>query len=284
MKYFSNFKSFGSRKFLLLIIFIFNSFSIFSQTSKGLFDFKPIDSTKFIASYSLNYKWDSLNLDRVSNQEMWLFLGKNISLFVSKSNYIDMQTISKFKTLVELRLWHDNYGPYSPRFLYHIYKNHPKGKITLTEKNINGYLKYEEKLDAFNWELTQDTATIGGYLSQKAYCDYGGRKWTAWFCADIPFKDGPYKFNGLPGLIIKIYDSREHYVFELTGIEIADSDLMIEFNEYPYIKTTRQKFLRAREASRNSIANLIKQKGGDESAQQIAAKREASRNNHIELK
>jgi len=85
-------------------------------------------------------------------------------------------------------------------------------------------------------------------------------------------------------LIVKIYDSRKHYVFELTGIEVADSDLMIEIDDYPFIKTTREKYFRARDAIRNSIPNIVKQRGGDVDSQQTAAEVIASRNNHIELK
>ena len=270
------------RKFIVFVL-ILSTCPLFSQNSNGL-NFKPIDSAKFVATYSLKYKLDSLNLDKVRDQEMWLFLGKNTSYFVSKFLYLDLQALSTFKSRAEIESWQANKGPYTSRSLYHIYKNYPKGKITFIETTLSGTFKYEDMLDEFIWELTQDTATIVGYLSQKATCNFGGRNWIAWFCSDIPFKEGPYKFNGLPGLIVKVYDSREHYVFELTGLEIADPDLMIEFNDYPYINTTKQKYFRAREAMRNSIANIVKQRGGDSDSQQFVAKRMATRNNHIELK
>ncbi len=282
MKYFFKLKYFA-KHFLLIISMFFYSFTVFSQNSSGI-NLKNIEPAEFIAAYSLTYKRDSLNLDNVRNQEMWLFLGKNISCFVSKSHYIDIQAMSKHKSRAEIELWHDNYGPYNPRSLYHIYKNYSKAKITFIKPTLNGTFKYEENLDDFNWKLTQDTSTIGGYFTQKACCDFGGRKWTAWFSPEIPFKDGPYKFNGLPGLIVKIYDSREHYVFELIGIEIAEPDLMITINDYPYIKTTKQKYFRTMEVMRNSMANIVKQKGGDDYSQQRAAKNTVSRNNPIELK
>ncbi len=41
----------------------------------------------------------------------------------------------------------------------------------------------------------------------------------AWYTTEIPINDGPYKFFGLPGLIIKLYDEKEHYVFEMTKLE-----------------------------------------------------------------
>jgi GLPGLI family protein len=48
---------------------------------------------------------------------------------------------------------------------------------------------------------------IGNWEAQKATTEFGGRKWTAWFCEEIPLSDGPYKFKGLPGLIVKISDA-----------------------------------------------------------------------------
>jgi len=270
---------------LILILAVFFSLSIFSQNSSDS-DFIPIDSAKFVATYSLTYKLDSLNLDNIRNQEMWLFLGKNTSYFVSKSYHLDMQALSKLKTHAEVQLWIDKTSRnYKPRSNYFIYKNYPKGKITFIQHTLDGTFKYEETLDAIHWELTQDTATIGGYHSQKAICDFGGRRWTAWFCAGIPFNDGPYKFNGLPGFIVKIYDSRNHYVFELISIEVADPDLMITIRDKSYIETTKQKYLRAREAMRDGILNIIRQRSsGDDASQQRAAKRWASRNNYVELK
>lgn len=282
MKYFFNLKYFNLRKLIVIIIF-FYPFQVFSQSSSGL-KFKNIENTEFIAAYSLTYKLDSLNLDDVRNQEMWLFIGKNISYFVSKYHYLDLQAMSKIKTPAERQLWTANRGPYELRSLYHIYKNYPTGKITFTESSLSGFFKYQENLDAFNWKLTQDTATICGYLSQKATCEYGGRSWIAWFSTEIPFNDGPYKFNGLAGLIVKIYDTRNHYIFELTSIEVADPDLMISILDYAYIETTKENYFRAREDMRNSISSIVKQRGGDNYSQETAARVLASRNNHIELK
>ena len=46
-----------------------------------------------------------------------------------------------------------------------------------------------------------------------------GRKWTAWFTTEIPIQDGPYKFRGLPGLIVKIEDETKSHCFALNGIK-----------------------------------------------------------------
>ena len=67
----------------------------------------------------------------------------------------------------------------------------------------------------FNWKILPETVKIGDYKTQKAQMNYGGRTWDAWFTTDIPVQDGPYKFSGLPGLIVKIEDTKGNYSFDL---------------------------------------------------------------------
>lgn len=75
--------------------------------------------------------------------------------------------------------------------------------------------EYQEPPGAFTWAITPATATIAGYACQRATTTFGGRTWEAWFTREIPVADGPYKFCGLPGLIVKVGDERGHYVFKL---------------------------------------------------------------------
>ena len=83
----------------------------------------------------------------------------------------------------------------------------------------NTIFRYDEKLPEMNWKLTGETEEVAGYLCQKAVTRYAGRNWTVWFSPEIPVDCGLWKFNGLPGLIMKAADSKEEYVFTLTSIE-----------------------------------------------------------------
>lgn len=67
----------------------------------------------------------------------------------------------------------------------------------------------------FEWKILPETVKIGDYQTQKAETKFGGRTWYAWFTQEIPFQDGPYKFSGLPGLIVKIQDAKGDYSFDL---------------------------------------------------------------------
>lgn len=79
--------------------------------------------------------------------------------------------------------------------------------------------RYEESYPLQEWTIRTDTLTVCGHLCQKAVCSYRGRQWIAWFSAAVPVSDGPWKLGGLPGLILKAYDSDELYTFECIGLE-----------------------------------------------------------------
>lgn len=98
-------------------------------------------------------------------------------------------------------------------------------KKNLTQKRIEKVITYL-KTDYFlpieeilNWKITSEQKLIGTYKSQKAETNYGGRYWIAWFTTELPFGDGPYIFNGLPGLIVSIHDSNYDYSFNLVEVK-----------------------------------------------------------------
>ncbi len=74
--------------------------------------------------------------------------------------------------------------------------------------------KYEQKIPLMTWEETEETADICGYQCKKATAEYGGRKWEAWYAEDIAVPFGPWKLNGLPGLVLKATDESGAHSFE----------------------------------------------------------------------
>src|SRR5690606_14200988 len=75
---------------------------------------------------------------------------------------------------------------------------------------------YEETAKP-TWTILSEKEKIGEYNTQKATTELGGRKWTAWFTTELPFPDGPYKFAGLPGLIVKVEDTNKDYSWTIKG-------------------------------------------------------------------
>ncbi|MCL8536093.1 GLPGLI family protein [Chryseobacterium gallinarum] len=107
-----------------------------------------------------------------------------------------------------------------PKFSEKIVKTYPDMKIQYIERIANGFspmnIGYNETLK-LDWKISDEKAKIGAYNAQKATTEFAGKKWTAWFSSELPFQDGPYKFSGLPGLIVKIEDEGKNYSWVLQG-------------------------------------------------------------------
>lgn len=125
-----------------------------------------------------------------------------------------------------------------PKISSRVYKFYPTMNIQYVDKIANGFtpvnIGYNEELK-LKWDIQKDKQKIGDYNAQKATTEYGGRKWTAWFSNDIPFQDGPYKFSGLPGLIVKIEDQDKDYSWVLQG-----NKKLNDYTEYSYIENLMQ--------------------------------------------
>ncbi|WP_267403714.1 MULTISPECIES: GLPGLI family protein [unclassified Chryseobacterium] len=122
----------------------------------------------------------------------------------------------------------------SPKISARIYKFYPTMKIQYVDKITSGFtpsnIGYNEDLK-LKWNILSDKQKIGEYNAQKATTEFGGRKWTAWFSSDIPFQDGPYKFSGLPGLIVKIEDDKKDYSWVLQGNKKIN-----DYTEFSYVE------------------------------------------------
>ena len=118
--------------------------------------------------------------------------------------------------------------------------------------------------------------------------NFGNRKWIAWFTPEIPISDGPYKFCGLPGLILKINDSTNSWNFDVTSIHKIDTAFTVYFLGYktePF--KSKEAFLSEKEKTRDN-AFKIKEASGcwfQNKAASIKFEKERARkdNNWIEL-
>lgn len=187
-------------------------------------------------------KWRS----SVSEDQMVLLIGKEASAFYSyyTARYDSICTVEKERNKADpmavVYIIHEKKLPKGNS--WRIYKNYPAGKLTYTDRILD-YYKYEEEYAPQPWEIKGDTTTVLGYTCQMATCNFRGRNYTAWFTTEIPVSEGPWKFNGLPGLIMKVEDASRHYSFEIIGIRQV-TDTPICFQEQKYIKVSRKEFMK----------------------------------------
>lgn len=147
--------------------------------------------------------------------------------------------------------------------------NMPKLTDIIVRKINNEYDQYEwlqydilktsQKVSQ-KWILTDEKKTIQNHLVQKAETNWGGRKWTAWFSPEIPFQYGPYKFNGLPGLIMEIYDSQNNFSFKLIKSEKLSETQKMAFDHIYKIgvPVNREKYVKAKLTFYNDPLGFVK--------------------------
>lgn len=141
--------------------------------------------------------------------------------------------------------------------------------IIVHKNNNNEFFQYDllentvfqlQTNDTQKWNLSQEKKNVKNLSLQKAITTWGGRNWTAWFAEEIPFQEGPYKFHGLPGLIVEIYDDKKNYHFELVRSEKIkeEENQFIEMSEKMGIPITWEKYKTAKIKYYESPVNFIK--------------------------
>ena len=126
-------------------------------------------------------------------------------------------------------------------------------------------LTYKEPVMG-NWKLIDEAKVINTMNCKKATVTYKGRNWIAWYSSEIPLPYGPYKFSGLPGLIIKISDEKNEYDFELVKSvptsELAGKFINIKKTRYTEaVETTQPKFQQALKVNNENIAAVLASSG-----------------------
>lgn len=107
------------------------------------------------------------------------------------------------------------------------------GKLTqIVNLDAAGVYQYVEPVPELKWKILSKSKTILGYNCQCATVTFRGRDYEAWFTADIPLSYGPWKFQGLPGLILEVTDSKNEYRFTANGIQkVKDEKNIMMFDE-----------------------------------------------------
>lgn len=95
------------------------------------------------------------------------------------------------------------------------------------------------KLINFNWQITKERTTIAGYKCIKATGTIGEFKVVAWFAKDLKISDGPTRFTGLPGLILK---ASIDDLYEIVASDIKVTNEVVAVND-PEEKGSIQPFL-----------------------------------------
>ncbi|MBV8327710.1 GLPGLI family protein [Chryseobacterium sp.] len=233
--------------------------------------------------YEYTFIPDSRNKEDVKKEMMLLDIDKNGSNYYSHDTFVADST-GKADLEKQLKSGSGsisvNKREKPGQISYKVTKQYPDFKTYLF-RNIS-MDKYKIKEDQKpEWKILPDKQKIGEYSTQKATTGFGGREWIAWFSTDIPLQDGPYKFYGLPGLIVKIEDTTGSHRMTLVGnktIKIPNTEKEPQLPENvkitglfgKEIEITEDQFKKAWKAYVNdptkNMRELMMKNGGDTNA------------------
>lgn len=206
---------------------------------KALSKYTVIDTAKYVITYNVSIVNNPEEPEKQVKDVVILQIGNNSSKSYSNLLYQADSTAAALlkKGAKSIPLFQDVVPPVI------VYKNYPNGVNTVVYRTfLSGPIfKYKEVIPEINWNLLPDKKTILGYTCQKATAFFRGRTYEAWFTPQIPLKEGPYKFDGLPGLILQIMDTQKHYIFDCVGIEKVKREEKIVFWNWMTQETSREK-------------------------------------------
>lgn len=102
---------------------------------------------------------------------------------------------------------------------------------TMTYKTDYGHpesLIWTKPVPSINWTILDLERKIGDFTARLAVGEFGGRTYEAWFTEEIPVPFGPYKLNGLPGLILEAFSRDEIVTYRFKSFKkVNDSEIAI---------------------------------------------------------
>lgn len=194
-----------------------------------------LDTTRFVVSYRMLYQ-QRPESEHPKEDLLLLEVGRNVTRFYS---YKTWQTDSLVRVTPPEQVL-ANLGSFHSGVRDELFLDQAAGRLTHTDQIGMDYLLYTEPLPAIDWELEEGERTILGYACRRARCTFRGRNYEAWYAPEIAVSAGPWKFGGLPGLILAIKDDDGVLDLEATGVEQRVEP--IRMTDRNYMKTNRKKY------------------------------------------
>lgn len=233
------------KKLLINLFLIFGVLAI-AQNKRFIYEYKFIS--------------DSTNVDDVKTEMMFLDTTKDGSKYYSYTvfNSDSIMKVDLEKQLAATGSINVKSDMRKGNVRYSVTKTYPDYKINLHRRlGMDSYNISDDR--KINWKISSEKEKIGEWNVQKAEADFAGRHWIAWFSTEIPIQDGPYKFRGLPGLIVKIEDKTGSHKMELKGIKNITGNVDINVFEVKEIAVNSKQFQKVLKEYENDPTKGIKQ-------------------------
>jgi GLPGLI family protein len=166
-------------------------------------------------SFSATYTYVNLGLDEIGTLKLNIRNSESLSIFQMN----DQNKKDEFENEEGFNIEINGNDKIGKR----VYKNLADKKIIFRDVySKDGNLKpciVSENLPNFIWVLGVKEKKIGTYICKSAELNFRGRDYIAWYTPKIPTSHGPWKFYGLPGMILEIKSKDGNISFTLNKIE-----------------------------------------------------------------
>lgn len=209
------------QRIVMSVVLLVVGVAVFAQyppTPNSLEKYKKIDVATQVLQYKLKFKLNFKQKDYYEDDRIVQIGNQFVKDYSGIIFYFDsLKTVNDKKGLPSPSIPH-------PVFNYEMFNDFKLGvsKLKYLMDLNGGAICYTAQLPKLNWAFVSDsTNVVLDYTCNLARTHFAGRDYNVWYAVDVPLPYGPYKFYGLPGLIMKVEESTGLYIWEITSMQNA---------------------------------------------------------------
>lgn len=222
--------------FITAVYISLNANAQLAPTPQALENFETVEASKYEVRYSFRFKNHNTDKEYLEDTRV-LQIGDGLVKEYSDIVYhFDSLATENFRKGLPTS---SNTNATLP---CEIFNNHKKKEIKVKYRLLlnGGVLCFDDRYPSFDWMFSEDAPIeIMGHSCGKATVNFAGREYSVWYTMDIPLPYGPYKFYGLPGLILRVEESNGMYIWEAFSVIKSSAPIKIYTYEKE-IKCSRQ--------------------------------------------
>ena len=201
---------------------------------------------EYLIRYEVDFVLDSNNREEVKHEVHRLYTGSTTSKYISEGLFYRDSIMQVMRNQPRgnwrnMRSTMENMP--TSEFNAVVYKDLNYAEVWVQHNLAQDRFLYQEPETPLQWEFTDDSKMIEQYMALKATTSFGGRDYEAWFTLEVPILDGPYVFNGLPGLILELYDTNMEYHFNLASITPLKDNYAIDSENGNIKQVSKKEFI-----------------------------------------
>jgi GLPGLI family protein len=220
--------------FNVILFIVITIISLKANEPLSIDAYEVLDTSRLVIRYSFEFVADADKPTIIDEDILILEIGNKISKSYSYGLY-------KHDSIATMNKNSSGVPGFRARVpAMEVFKNYPESKNSIVHRASwnTPIFWYEDEVN-IEWTILPERKQIAGYSCQKAITNFRGRAWETWFTNQIPVSDGPWKFHGLPGMILELSDSKKHFKFSCVGI--SQDKVPIKKWKWNYEKTTRER-------------------------------------------